>query len=440
MIFDIFISKKSTSLLHKLDEDLKEMLRVFYTLEGRYKRKLKFIKRCKEEHESGKVTAWGGKAILNETSRLLRVIGFEEKADKTEDRCLSKALNILKDLLERWRTNRKLVKLTYREYSDLSILHESLRNLISILHNQRIFLKRHRSNSPSFINNFTEFEELVRQEGIVIGKEKEYIETLEGETEQLVEEFGRDFTYSLVGYGSLMNADETMNELKSTLEKAGTPIRDISVEFKNRVTPVWVLGYKRVFNREIVNYKEWATEDDLKENRTAVLNVAASMNHKFNGVAIKLTAAEYEVIKKRENDYAATKLKYVYDYRSGKRITEECILVKSKVFKVDVPVDKKERTKFYADKIRRFAYGMNPDKILKSNRMPIPRYIEVIDIGVKKLDALLRTVGMYDNYLNTTFCYYIDRTAKRDYGEIKLIDYYKLIGKEIERRLQLNVI
>ena len=273
----------------------------------------------------------------------------------------------------------------------------------------------------------------------MIGKEKEFFKTLMKETQQLKEEFKRDFTFSLVGYGSLMNADETINELTSTLEKAGTPIKDINAEFQARVTPVWVAGYKRVFNK-VATRKKWETNEDIKANRVAVLNVAASINNKFNAVAIKLTDDEYRAIREREKNYGVIELKNVYDYRTGRRLSEMCICVKSNPLKVDVPVDRKERIIFYADRIRRFAYGMDPDRLIKFNKMPIPRYIEVIDIGVRKLDALLGTVGMYDNYLNTTFCYYTDRTDRRDYGEIKLIEYYRLMGKEIERRLQLNII
>jgi len=438
MIFDTFISKKSSTLLHKLDKDVKDSLKIFYTLEDSYRMKLMFLKRCKEHSKRDKGAVRGAQARLREINKLLRIIGFEEKADKTEDRYSSKALDILRELLERWKSNKKLVQLTYQEYADLNILHESLRRFVSILHSQRMWLKKHTSNSLS-TKNFSGFQELLKQEGILIGKQKEFLEMLKGKTKQVEEEFHREFTYSLIGYGSLMNADETMSELKSTLEKIGTPIKDINAEFNRRVTPVWVAGFKRVFNK-IATRKKWETNEDIKANRTAVLNVVASMDSKFNAVAIKLTDDEYKAIREREKNYGVIPLKYVYDYRTGQRLHETCICVKSSSLQVDVPIDKQERLNFYANRIRKFAYGLDPDRLIKSNKAPIPRYIEVIDIGVKKLDSLLGTVGMYDNYLNSTFCYYIDRTARRDYGEIKLIDYYRLIGKEIERRLQLHVI
>ena len=444
MIFDIFISKKSVDLLHKLDKELKEMLGVFHNLEGGYKKKLDFIRRFEEEQKKGRAEIRGAKAIIDDTHRLLRTVGLEEKSSKTEDVYSSKALDILKELLERWKTNRKLAGLTYREYSDLSILHETLRNLISTLHEQKIWLKKNLPDPSALTKNFTEFEELVKQEGALIGKEEEFLKTLMRETRQVEEDFKRDFTYSLVGYGSLMNADETITELKDTLKKAG--IRGINAEFRSRVTPVWVVGYKRFFNKIAIGRK-WETNEDVKANRQAVLNVAPSINNKFNGLAIKLTDDEYAAIRKREKGYGVISLKNVYDYRTGKRLSEICICVKSNPLRVDIPVDRKERIKFYANRIGRFAHGIDPDKLTAYNKMPIPRYVEAVDIGVRKLDALLGTHGMYDNYLNTTFCYYIDRTGGpdgtrkiKDYGEIRLIDYYRLIGKEIERRLQLNVI
>jgi len=441
MIFDIFISRKSANLLHKLDEDLKEMLSVFYTLEDRYKRKIKFLKRCEEVQERGKVTAWGGKAILNEISKLLRIIGIEEKADKIEDKYSNKALDILKELLERWRTNRKLVRLTYQEYSDLSILHECLRNLVSILHRQREWLKKHLSNSQSFIKNFPEFKEFVKQEGIIIGKEKESTKEIGGETHKIENEYSKTFAYSLVGYGSLMSADQTMNELRSILDKTSTPVIDIDQEFNQRVTPVWVVGYKRVFNMADPG-PAWKPPPGVNKRVSGVLNVIPSIRDKFNGVAIKLTENEFKVIRTRERSYGIITLKHVYDYRTGRRMSESCICVKSNFLKVDIPipVDKKERLEFYAQRIKKLGYGQDPDRLIKKNLLPMPKYIEAVDMGVRKLDSLLGTVGMYDNYLNTTYCNYIDLSTGKDYGEIRLIDYYKLIDKEIDRRLQLNVI
>ena len=236
-----------------------------------------------------------------------------------------------------------------------------------------------------------------------------------------------------------MNADEVIGELKDTLKSAGVRVKDINAEFKARVTPVWVVGYKRVFNK-IATRRKWETEEDVKANKQAVLNVAASLRSKFNAVAIKLTDDEMDAIRKREKNYGVIALKHVYDYRSGQRLDEQCVCVKSNILSVDVPVDKKERRKFYYERLRKYAYGMDPTVLVKTNRMPIPRYIEVIDAGVRKLDSMLGTVGMYDNYLETTFVYYIDRAARKDYGEVKLSGYYRLIGREIERRLRLNLV
>ena len=73
MIFDIFISRKSSKLLDKLDEDLKEMLMVFYTLDDRYSRKLKFIKRCRDEQESGKVASEFCRHVLDDVL-ILRIV------------------------------------------------------------------------------------------------------------------------------------------------------------------------------------------------------------------------------------------------------------------------------------------------------------------------------------------------------------------------------
>jgi hypothetical protein len=434
MIFDFFAKgEKSSKLIGKLDVKLRGMLKIFNSLESHYESKLRFIKVLNERKD-----AKGKKEILADINKILKSVGFEEYHEELEKKYAVKALDILKELLNRWRVNRNIINLTYQEYSNLNILHETLRNLITILYEQREWLKNALKDKQKFTRDLSEFLELVKQEGIIIGKEKELAEIVEKGIKKIEDTYPKSFTYSLVGYGSLMNADQVISELKETLEKAGTAIQNIDKEFKERVIPVWVVGYKRVFNK-IATRGVWETEEDIKANRTSVLNVVASLRDKFNALAIKLTDDEYKSILNREKNYGVVELKQVYDYQTGQRLEERCICVKSDSLRVDVPVDKKERLEFYAQRIRKYSYGLDPDTLIKSNKMPIPRYIEVIDIGVRKLDALLGTVGMYDNYLNTTYCYYIDRGQRRDYGEIKLIQYYQLIGKEIERRLKLRI-
>ncbi|MBU0980525.1 MAG: hypothetical protein KJ709_06980, partial [Nanoarchaeota archaeon] len=279
-----------------------------------------------------------------------------------------------------------------------------------------------------------EFKELLSLEGGLYGKEEALITSARQNDKAMRDALDKEFMYTLVGYGTLMNGNETMNELKSTLQKAGTRIKDIEAEFRARVTPVWVLAFKRVFNK-IATRRKWETEEDVAASRVAVLNISGSMNHKFNGVAIKLTENEYLAIREREKNYGIIGLKYVYDYRTGTRLKEKCICVKSNPLKSDVTVSRRDRLEFYRQRLLKYSYGLDPDRLLKTNKMPIPRYIETIDIGVKLLDGLLGTVGMYDNYLKTTYCYYISRDEKKDYGEITLERYYRIIGMEIAQEL-----
>ncbi|MBR9702912.1 hypothetical protein GOV10_02665, partial [Candidatus Woesearchaeota archaeon] len=78
----------------------------------------------------------------------------------------------------------------------------------------------------------------------------------------------KSYDYCLVGYGSLMNAKETMEELRATLNKTGTPISNLNKEFKERVVPVYVLGFRRLFNK-IATRGRWETPEDVELGRTA---------------------------------------------------------------------------------------------------------------------------------------------------------------------------
>ena len=94
------------------------------------------------------------------------------------------------------------MKLTYKEYSELSILHETLRNLASVLYSQKNWLDSHLNDPDSFVKNFPEFEELVRQESALLGKEGHLLESLELDSRSVEKGFKRNFTYCLIGYGS----------------------------------------------------------------------------------------------------------------------------------------------------------------------------------------------------------------------------------------------
>ena len=75
------------------------MLRVFHESESRFRKKTDLVSRFKKNRESRSLQ--GGKAIRKETGRVLRIIGVEKKSESEEAILSSKALEILKELLER---------------------------------------------------------------------------------------------------------------------------------------------------------------------------------------------------------------------------------------------------------------------------------------------------------------------------------------------------
>ena len=156
MIFDLFGSNKNSNLVGKLGEDLREAFKSFQKLEGEYGKKLNFVKKIKEDlaKDRGSLDSKAGaRAIMGETNRILKVVWFEEKVDRAQVSYSLKALDVLKELLDKWRENSALSKLTYAEYCDLNALEECLRNLVAVLRTQKSWLEKHASDHSSFVAN-----------------------------------------------------------------------------------------------------------------------------------------------------------------------------------------------------------------------------------------------------------------------------------------------
>lgn len=95
----------------------------------------------------------------------------------------------------------------------------------------------------------------------------------------------------LFGFGSLIN-------LKSA-QKSFT--RELS---QNDLIPVTIKGYKRVWN-SIENIRF----EDGKEINGVFLNLKEDQNSYVNGVIIKITKSEFEVLKLREKNYSQISIK-----------------------------------------------------------------------------------------------------------------------------------
>ena len=98
-----------------------------------------------------------------------------------------------------------------------------------------------------------------------------------------------------------MNAIEIMGELKSTIGKAYSHdvVFDWEYEFRKRVIAVNVHNHRRIFNK-VATRGRWETEDDIKNKRVGVLNIEHKLGYHFNGVAIRVTKEEFNMIIARE--------------------------------------------------------------------------------------------------------------------------------------------
>jgi len=89
----------------------------------------------------------------------------------------------------------------------------------------------------------------------------------------------------LFGFGSLINLNSAQKSFK----------RELSYE---DLIPVTVNGFKKVWNSiEFINF-------DGKDTNGVFLNLQKDINSSTNGVVIKLTEEEFEVLKQREKNYS----------------------------------------------------------------------------------------------------------------------------------------
>lgn len=307
-----------------------------------------------------------------------------------------------------------------------------LREYLLILQKQKIYLDKAISSERIVDNFFYEFEQYLKEEARLLGLEKNILFLYKKDLTKLAVD-QTELKYYFVGYGSLMNANEIMGELKSTVGKAyetgkESVVKDWEFEFKKRVQAVNVHHFKRIFNK-IATRGRWETSEDKIEGRVGVLNIEPHIGSYFNGVAIKVTQKEYDAILERENGYGVVKLKHVTDYKTGKKIKGTCVAVMSERYKSDVPKEKEELRKYLAVARRTYEIGQNPDLLIRNDIMPIPHYITTIQEGVRQLDRLLNIKDMENTYNETTFMYYKDKYLNVSFGIINLKQYFNLLER-----------
>ena len=101
---------------------------------------------------------------------------------------------------------------------------------------------------------------------------------------------------NVVGYGSLLCPNSLTRTIRN--EKA--------------MRPVWIKGYKRVFN--------------LSFNKGAMLNVVRSHKHSFNAMIFSTLKSEIDRLHRREWPYNIEETD-IYDYYTGRKIGKALIYV-----------------------------------------------------------------------------------------------------------------
>ena len=96
----------------------------------------------------------------------------------------------------------------------------------------------------------------------------------------------------LFGFGSLINLKSAQKSFTRVLSQ-------------NDLIPVEIKGYKRVWN-SIENIK---FKDNDEEINGVFLNLQKDENASVNGVIIKITQSEFEILKLREKNYSQIKIK-----------------------------------------------------------------------------------------------------------------------------------
>ncbi len=236
-----------------------------------------------------------------------------------------------------------------------------------------------------------------------------------------------------------MNSEQVAGELCAVSNDIKKQYKKNPEEtMRERLVPVLVFGWKRVFFRRATSPK-WTLPRNIRRKALAAMDLEASHRHYFNAVAIKVSKQELEQLYKREIDYKLTKLKHVKSFITGKDMPN-CICFKSPI----VPQIEKENASLeddlrkdnsYLGKAKYEGVQFHASKFIKEGSItPPPKYFRVCVDGAKGLDSLLGTHGMYESFLNTTFLYYIDRVLNNDkkivkykyYGQFTVREFLKL--------------
>jgi len=205
---------------------------------------------------------------------------------------------------------------------------------------------------------------------------------------------------------------------------------------RERLLPVLVFGWMRVFNRRATSHR-WVTRENEAVKALAAMDIVPSHRHYFNAVAIRVSREELQRLHQQELDYSLIGLKHVKHFATGQDIPN-CVCFKSPIapqresgdgFDRDIQNLKDRKASGYLAESKFKGMEFFKQRFIRSDMTPPPKYFETCIAGAKKLDALFGTKGMFETFKKTTYLYYIDRNI-REKNPKKAYTYYGLYSVE----------
>jgi len=235
---------------------------------------------------------------LVKMSRIMKkqrhILGSERKETKH-------AISEIEEMIEFEKKLRyKKVAIEYGEYKKLIALKTLIKELIGLI-NHEIDLVERILDKPYDNDNYVELQKLLANEGQIYGKESSLLTEVSAELQEIEKPV---FTKVVIGYGSLMNPKSLFKTLKQYSPEAKRSFeRDPEGTIRQRVVPVVVYGYKRIFNIIVSESSFYRTEENIKKKMLAALGLQIDPKSYFNAVAIRVSDEEFKGIRKREEPH-----------------------------------------------------------------------------------------------------------------------------------------
>jgi len=380
----LFYETGLSSLQRKVGNEIQEIVRNFQKCSKNFPIKVALYKKLKSNFS---VTLLSRLWIYANQQR--RFINHEECVTSTAVQKIQEIIDI---------ENQKSygqAKYTYSEYKQLVSLKHIIESLSQLLISQSKILRKMQDTGLIDVS----LEHLFYTESVIFGKEKETLEQLE-----IVKSQAQKYSKLVVGYGSLLNLNSLFDTLKNVSEDAKSSLdADPKRTIRERVIPVMVYGYKRIFNLTVKPTSIYMTEEHIRKKMLGTLGIQASPRSYFNAIAIRVTDEEFAAILEREKSYNYKKVPCMH-LLNGAPIRDAYIGFPKPV-QDNYIQDPKKIDEFF--KHRKISYS----------QLPPLRYYLLCLVGVRKLDEYLGLNIMAELFRKTTYL----PDISIDYDALKLI-------------------